>query len=174
MNTQSHRSSLPVFVLFVMALLLATTACSIFTPRLGQFSQVVEISLDEQLFRESQPSFKVHNHDFWQDLDVDVDRMELHDGFIRFLGTQRQADGTRQACTIDVQMGAEDGMLTARVISLDIPGMKVTDPVVVSINRDMQAMLSLETYDSHAEVLFQEIEVTEDALRLKILVNVRF
>ena len=173
MNTQSRRFSLP-FALFVVALLLLTSACSLFTPHPERVSQVVEVTLDEQLFLNSQPSFKVHNHDFWEDLDVDVDRMELHDGFIRFLGIQRQADGSLEDCVIDVALGTEDGMLTASVISLDVPGMRLTDPIVVSINRDLDATLTLSTYSAGTGIRFQEVEVTEDALRLKILVSFSF
>jgi hypothetical protein len=135
---------------------------------------VVDISLDEELFGQSAPSFKVHDHNFWEDLDVDVNRLELHDGYLRFLGTRVMPDGSVADCSIDVSLGAEKGMLTARVIAVDIPGTELSDPRVVELNKELEAHLSLEGYVSNAEVLFKEVEVTEEALRMKIQVKVRF
>jgi hypothetical protein len=158
----------------IALIVLATSACSFLTPRLGSFTQTVDISLDEDMFAGSHPTFQIHNHDFWEDLDVDVDRMELHDGFVRFLGTQRLPDGSRADCTIDVQLGAENGMLTASIIAVNIPGIELTDPAVVKINQDLKADLYFNDFDPDAEVLFKEVEVTEYALRIKVQVNVRF
>jgi len=174
MNAQTRKSPVLLVLMSIALIVLATSACSFLTPRLGSFTQTVDITLDEELFSDSRPSFKIHNHDFWEDLDVDVDRMELHDGFVRFLGTQRLRDGSRADCTIDMQLGAEDGMLTARIVAVDIPGTKLTDPAVVEINQDLEADLYLDGFDPDAEFLFKEVEVTEDALRIKIQVNVRF
>jgi hypothetical protein len=70
-----------------------------------------------------------------------------------------------------VTLEAVDGGLTARIISLDIPGRTLSDPLVVSVNQDLKAMLT--TYSLGVGIEFQEVEVTEDALRLKVLVNAR-
>jgi hypothetical protein len=174
MNAQPRKSPVLLIVMSIALIVLATSACSFLTPRLGSFSETVDITLDEELFADSRPTFNIHNHSFWEDLDVDVDRMELHDGFVRFLGTQRLPDGSRADCTIDVRLGAEDGMLTASIIAVDIPGTELTDPAVVKINQELEADLYFNDFDPDAEVLFKEVEVTEDALRIKVQVNVRF
>ena len=174
MNAQTRKSPVLLVVMSIALIVLATSACSFLTPRLGSFTETVDISLDEDMFVGSHPSFRINNHDFWEVLDVDVDRMELHDGFVRFLGTQRLPDGSRADCTIDVQLGAENGMLTASIIAVDIPGTELTDPAVVKINQDLKADLYFNDFDPDAEVLFKEVEVTEDALRIKVQVNVRF
>lgn len=174
MNTQTRSHPVLIFAAFFVVAVLFTSACNIFTPRIGGFTQVVEISLNEQMFLDARPTFRVQNHDFWEDFDVVISRMELHDGFIRFLGTQLQADGFLEDCTIDVSLEAENGGLSARIIAMDIPGMTISDPLVSSVNKDLNAMLNLNTYSDSAQVLFQEVEVTEDALHLKILVNVQF
>jgi hypothetical protein len=163
------------FIVMSLAMLaLVTSACSFFTYRLGEISQVVDISLDEELFNQSAPTFTVHGYDFWDGLLVDVDRMELHDGYLRFLGTRILPDGSRMDASIDLSLGAENGNLTARVIAVDIPGIKLTDPVIIRINQDLKADLRFEDYDPHADVQFQEVQVTENALRMKILVDLRF
>jgi hypothetical protein len=174
MNTPLRKSHFLFLVLSLAALALITSACS-FHPLKGEvLSQTVDVTIPEDLLDDSQPSFTIHDHDFWEDLDVDVNRLELHDGYIRFLGTQVQPDGSRVDCTIDVSLGVEDGMLTAKVISLDVPGITLTDPVVVKINQDMEATLSLEGFTPGAGVEFQEVVVTEDELEIKVQVTVRF
>ena len=162
------------FVVMSLAMLaLATSACSFSTPRLGEISQVVDISLDEDLFSRSAPTFTVHGYDFWNGLLVDVDRMEFHDGYLRFLGSRFMPDGSRVDASIDVSLGAENGDLTARIIAVNIPGMTLSDPFILRINQDLQADLQFEDYDPEADVQFQEVQVTEDALRMKIRVDIR-
>jgi hypothetical protein len=174
MNAQARKSPVLFLAMCMAALILVTSACSFFTPRLGELSQTVDITLDEELFSQAKPTFKVHDHDFWEDLDVDVNRMELHDGYVRFLGTRTMPDGAVVDCSIDLRLGAEKGMLTARIIGVDIPGIKLTDPRVVEINQEMETRLSFVGYSTYTAVLFREVEVTEDALRLKVEVDIRF
>jgi hypothetical protein len=174
MNTQTRK--LPVlFVVMGLAILaLATSACSFSTPKQGEISQVIDITLDEDLFSQSSPNFKVHGHNFWEDLDVEVNRLELHDGYLRFLGTQIMPDGSEADCTIDLSLGAENGMLTAKIIAVDIPGTELTDPSVVEINQELDAHLSLDDFSPNAEILFKEVEITNGAMRIKIQVNIKF
>jgi hypothetical protein len=175
MKSQTRKSPVLFVVLSLAILALATTACSYHHPlQMGELHQVVDISLDEELFHDAQPGFTIHDHDFWEDLDVDVDRMELHDGYLRFLGTKLMPDGSRANCSIDVVLGAQNGDLTANIIAVDIPGMELTDPKVVAINQEMEVEVSLNDLDPDATILFQDVEVTEDALRIKVQVNIKF
>jgi hypothetical protein len=174
MNTQTRK--LPVlFTVMILAMIaLITSACSIYTPGMGEISQVVDITLNEDLFSQSSPTFKVHNHDFWEDLVIDVNHLELHDGYLRFLGTRTMPDGSEADCSIDLSLGAENDMLAAKIIAVDIPGIALNDPKVIEINQELEATLSLKNLDPNAEILFKDVEVTEDALRIKVLVNIRF
>jgi hypothetical protein len=174
MNTQIRK--LPVlFVVMSLAMLaLITSACSFVTSGLGEISQAVDITLDEDRFSQSSPNFKVHSHNFWDDLDVDINRLELHDGYLRFLGTWIMPDGSEADCSIDLSLGAENDMLTARIIAVDIPGIELTDPKVLKINQELEAHLSLDGFAPNAEILFKNVEVTEGALRIKVQVNIRF
>ena len=174
MKPQTRKFNVLFVVMSLAMLALVTSACSFLTPRMGEISQVVDISLDEDQFEHSAPSFKIHDINFWDVLDVDVTRMELHDGYLRFLGTRVMPDGSVADCSIDVSLGAENGMLTARIIAVDIPGIKLSDKRVVKINQELEAQLSLKNLSPNAEVLFKEVEVTEEALWMKIQVNVRF
>jgi len=174
MNTQTRKFPVLFVVVSLAMLALVTSACSFLTPRLGEISQVVDLSLDEALFSQSSPTFKVHNHNFWEDLDVDVSRLELHDGYLRFLGTWTMPNGSEADCSIDLSLGAENGMLTATVIAVDIPGVELTDPRVVEINQELETHLSLEKFGPYAEVCFEDLEVTEEALRIKVQVKIRF
>ena len=174
MNTQTRKFPVLFVVMSLAMLALVTSACSFLTPRLGEISQVVDITLDEQMFSQSSPTFKVHNHNFWEDLDVDINRLELHDGYLRFLGTRILPDGSAVDCSIDLSLGAKNGMLTARIIAVDIPGIELTDPNVVEINQELEAHLSLDGFDPHAAILFKEVEVTEGALRIKVQVDIGF
>ena len=174
MNTQTRKFPVLFVVMSLAMLALVTSACSFLTPRLGEISQVVDITLNEDLFSQSAPNFQVHGHNFWEDLDVNVNRLELHDGYLRFLGTRIMPDGSEADCSIDLSLGAENGKLTARIIAVDIPGIELTDPSVVKINQELEASLSLEDFDPNAGLLFKEVEVTEGALRIKVQVNVRF
>jgi hypothetical protein len=174
MNTQTRKLPVLFVVISLTMLALLTLACSSLTPGHGEISQVVDITLDEQMFNYSSPTFKVDNHVFWEDLDVDINRLELHDGYLRFLGTRILPDGSAADCSIDLSLGAENGMLTARIIAVDIPGLELSDPAVVEINQEMEATLSLNGFDPDAVILFKEVAVTEDALRIKVQVDIRF
>ena len=170
----SNRKSPILFALMSLALLaIITSACSVQVHK-EDISQTVTVTIDEEMLTQSRPTFKVHNHDFWEDLDVNVDRLELHDGYIRFLGTKVMPDGSLVDCSMDVRLGAEDGMLTAKVIAVDIPGVAVTDSSVIEINHDLQAHLHLDDFDPVTDVEFEDVQVTEDALHIKVRVNVSY
>jgi hypothetical protein len=174
MNTQSRKFPALFVVMSLVLLVLVTSACSFHSPSLGEISQVVDITLDEDLFSQTTPNFQVHGHNFWEDLDVNVNRLELHDGFLRFLGTQIMPDGSESDCTIDMSLGTENGMLTAKIIAVDIPGTELTNPIIVEINQELEAHLSLKDFSPNAELLFREVEVTEGALRIKVQVYMKF
>lgn len=190
--TRKYRSS---FILLTTAILiLFTSACGFYAPALGKFTQSVDISIPAEKLTQSSPSFTVCDHDiydilrdhdrlklpftvcdhnFYDDLLDDV-RLELHDGYLRFVGTNTQPDGSRVPGSIDLYLGAEDDRLAARIIAVDIPGIDITDPLVVEINQDLMVQFSWETFTPGADVLFKDVQVTEEELIMKLEVTIRF
>lgn len=133
---------------------------------------MVDVTLDEDLFNRSAPTFTVHGHNFWDGLLDNVTRKELHEVTIRFPGTRRLPDGSALDSSFELSMRAENGILVARVTAVDIPGVELNDPTVVEINEDIESDLSSMDIDLNSEVLFKEVKLTEDALRMKIQVTV--
>jgi hypothetical protein len=174
MKTPNCKSSLPFTVVVLVLFAMFSSACGVHFHDLGTVNQVVDISIGKAMINESKPSIEVHGHDFWEELDCDVQRAELHDGFIRFTGTSGQKDGFGQGCSIDVSLSTEDGMLVSRIIALDTPGFSIEDPIVVSLNQDMDSRLHFANFDMTTVVRFLEVEVTEEELRLKVQVTVDF
>jgi hypothetical protein len=174
MSTPIRKFNVLLAIMSLALLAILTSACAFVPYHLGDFSQEIAVTIDEEMFSQSRPTFQIHNHNIWEELDVDVDRLELHDGYIRFLGTKVMPDGSLADCSIDVSMGAEDGSLTAKIIAVDIPGIAVSDSPVVEINQDMEVLLHLNDFDPTSEVKFQEVKVTEDELQITVEVTVRF
>jgi hypothetical protein len=175
-------------------LILFTTACGFHAPVLGKFTQSVNISIPAEKLTQSSPSFTVcdHNiydvlrdhdrlklpfsvcdHNFYDDLLDDV-RLELHDGYLRFVGTNTQPDGSRVPGSIDLYLGAEDDMLAARIIAVDIPGVDINDPLIVEINHKLMVQFSWEMYTPGSNVLFKDVQVTEQELIMKLQVTIQF
>jgi hypothetical protein len=160
-------------LLAAAVLVLVTSACGFQTSHPSEITQVVDLNLNEELFSQSAPSFTVDGHDFWEGLLVDVNHLELHDGYLRFVGTRVLPDGSRVPGSIDLSLAAEKGGLTAKIIAVDIPGIKFTDPVIVKINQDIEAELTSMDFELGAVVRFERVQVTEDALLMKVRVTVR-
>lgn len=157
---------------FLVMVLLLTSACSLISPVPGVVSQSIEITLTEDLFTHAHPTFKVENRDFWEDLDCNVKDMELHDGFIRFQGFQTRFFGFGSACSIDLALTAEKGVLSARVIALDVAGIGLQDPKVTLVNEKLQMTLQLKDRETNLGVSFEKVDVSEDALKLKVIVTI--
>ncbi len=172
MYTPIRKSTLLFAVLSLLLVAVITSACSFTFPHLGTFTQVVDVSIDQAMINETKPSIEVHGHDFWEELDCDVQRGELHDGFIRFIGSSTREDALGRDCSIDVSLSIEDGMLTSRIIAMDVPRFSIQDPIVVSLNQELETRLHFDNFDMSTVVRFQEVEVTEETLRIKVQVTV--
>lgn len=191
-STRKARASF--ILLSTVLLVLFTSACGFYAPSLGKYNQSVDISIPAERLEQSSPTFTVCDHDvndilrdrdhlklpfsfcnhnFYDSLLDDV-RLELHDGFFRFVGTNTQPDGSRVPGSIDLYFGAEDDRLTARIIAVDIPGIDITDPLVVALNQDLRVQFSWEKFTPGADVLFKEVQVTEQELIMKLQVTIEF
>lgn len=171
MNTPTRTR--PLFFAFAVLVILAltSTACSSHGPSLGSVSSLVDITLSQEMFDQISPDAGIHLGDGCEPLDK-IERIELHDGFIRFEGTRTHPFRADTSGSFDLRLGAEDGMLTAEIISVDIPGMDLDDGCIADANLHMAVDLSHLMADPQGEVLFKEVKVEEGALRMKVQVNV--
>jgi len=100
-----------------------------------------------------------------------VTSVELHDGFVRFVGTKHLEDGSIADGTLDLRLGAKNDVLEMEIIAVDIPNFDITDACIAEFNEEaVQEMRGLVS-DPEAQVLFKEVKVEEDLLRMKIQVN---
>ena len=170
MNTQTRNRP----VLFIVALLgmlaLITSACSFSSDKVGPISPVVDITIRQVEFDQG----RAHLNGPYDRLLDEITRTEIHDGFIRYVGTKVQPDGSEVRGSFDLSLGAENDVLKARIVAVDIPGIDLDDPMIVGANHEMEADLSRLVTDPHAEVLFKEVVAKEGVLRMKIQVNVSF
>ena len=174
MFTPTRKSRLSSILLAIAMLALVTSACGFHAPGLGRVTQVIDISIPEEMLQQSSPTFTVGDHNFYDPLLDDVTRLELHDGYLRFVGTRTQPDGSVVPGSVDLYVGAKDDNLTARIIAVDIPGIEIDDPLVVEINQEMKVEFYRVMASPDADVLFKDVQVTEEELRMKIQVTVRF
>jgi len=172
MYTHTHKNP----VLFVAALLalvaLTSLACTFSGVRMRTNSPVIDVTFDQNDIDQLHLNTDAHaNHPYDQLLD-EITRIELHDGFIRFLGTVVLPDWSEVDGSFDMSLGAENGVLKARIIAVNIPGIDLNDWRVLEINNEWEDDLTQVLVDSHGEVLFKEVVVQEDELRIKVQVYI--
>ena len=196
MYASTRKSRFMPLLLAAVLLVLATSACGFQGLALGNVNQTITVTIPERMLQVPNPDFTVGNHDiyvgpmgvwaftstsssggshnFYEPLLDEVTRLELHDGYMRFVGTRSLKDGSQAPGSVDLYLGAEAGRLVAQVIAVDIPGIKIDDPLVVGINQEMKVEFSLAMETLGSDVLFKSVRVTEEALTMQVQVNVRF
>jgi hypothetical protein len=177
MYASTLKSRFSVLLLAAALLALFTSACGFQVLGNGRVSQTVDIRITEDMLQQSKPrfNFTFGTRNFYDPLLDEVTRVELHDGYIRFVGTSKSLGGrVGVPGSLDLYLGAKDGMLTARIIGVDIPGYALDDPLVVKINQEMNVEFDNRMDTADAEVFFQDVRVTEDELHILVKVNVRF
>ena len=195
MNTQTHKNPVLLIIAVLVMTALISSACSfsnvqVYTPA----PVVVDITLYEDQFNGfskndgvrvtdgytvhfTEPfgvyltkNDGVHLTDDCQVLDR-ATRVELHDGYIRFVGTKLQPDGSEVEGSLDLSMTAENGQLKAKVIAVDIPGIDLNNRCVVESNEEMEYAFTHMLDYTPGDVMFKEVKVEEGVLRMKIQVN---
>jgi hypothetical protein len=172
MNTQSTHKPILVIVLFITAIALTSLACS-FNPvrispiHISPISPTIDITLPQDLFDRASQKADFHADGTFENLLDRITRVELHDGYIRFIGENDRVQGS-----VDLSITAEDGALKAEVIAIDIPGLALGDEVVTAANQELEEAFTDMVEDSNGKVIFKEVSVVEGGLRLKIQVNI--
>jgi hypothetical protein len=98
-------------------------------------------------------------------------RIEIHEGFLRYFGTKHQPDLSEVEGSFDLALAAQDGTLDARIIAVDIPGIDLDDHIVLEVNRELADELTHMVYDSHGVVYFDEVVLREGEMNLKLHVS---
>lgn len=167
----------PVF--FVIALLTFVTitslACSLSGIRInGTIPEVnVTITEDELNSRSEHGPMHAEFHldGACRNLLDNVTKVELHDGFVRFIGTKHLEDGSIADGTLDLRLGAKNDILQMEIIAVDIPNFDLTDPCITDFNQEAEQEMRKLVSDPEAQVLFKEVKVEEGVLKMKIQVN---
>lgn len=188
MNTQTHKTPVLLIVAMLAMTVLITSACSfsnvkVYTPS----PVVVDITLYEDEFNDLSMNDGIHLTDHYgvyfstndgihltdqcHVLDRTT-RVELHDGYIHFVGTKLQPDGSEVKGSLDLSLTAENAQLKAKILAVDIPGVDLNNRCVTESNKELEYAFSHMLDYTPGEVLFQEVTVEEGVLRMKIQVNV--
>jgi hypothetical protein len=185
MNTNTHKTPVLIAVTLLAVTALFLSACSFGRLDINPGSVTVDIALTEKMLNEGLPShgwrgwYGVDLHDVIDGLKTTDDcemttltGIELHDGFIRFVGTIDQANGPDAPAAIDLNLSAENGALKAEITSVDMPGLTLKSPCIAEANHDMAAAFTKMVVDVHGELLFKEVVVEEGVWRMKVQVNI--
>jgi hypothetical protein len=179
LNTQNHQKPILLVAGLLALIALTSVACSFSGAGMSQPSPVVDITLTEDMlgwasgnadFQLDGPSggwyIPFHNDGPSEELLDEVTRIEMHDGYLRFVGRK-----DREAGSFDLSLGAEDGALKAEIVAVDIPGIELSSPVVVEANRELESELTEMVADSQGDIMFKEVEVKEGSWRMKVQVD---
>lgn len=196
MNTQTHKTPVLLIIAMLAMTALITSACSfsnvkVYTPS----PVVVDITLYEDQFNDLSMNDGVHLSDHYdihfehygvyftrndgihltdhcQSVLDHATRVELHDGYIRFVGTKLQPDGSEVEGSLDLSLTSEDGQLKAEIFAVDIPGLDLNNRCVTESNEELEYAFTHMLDYTPGDVLFKEVKVEEGVLRMKIQVNI--
>jgi len=105
-------------------------------------SPLIEITLNQDEIDRLSLNADVHTDGPYEQLLDDITRVELHDGFIRYLGTKVQPDRADVDGSFNVSLEAENDVLKARIVAVNIPGIGLNDHRVVESNRELEYELT--------------------------------
>jgi hypothetical protein len=196
MNTQTHKTPVLLIIAMLAMTALITSACSlsnvqVYTPspvivkvtlyedQLNDLSMNDGVRLTEHYDVHFSDHYGVyltrndgiHLTDHCQPVLGHATRVELHDGYIRFVGTKDQLDGSEVEGSLDLSMTAENGQLNAKIFAVDIPGVDLNNHCVVESNEELEYAFTHMLDYTPGDVQFKEVVVEEGVLRMKIQVN---
>ena len=168
----------PVFLVIALLTFVTITsmACSLSGIRIDGTTPVVDVTITEEELNKPSEYGSV-NAEFHLDgacrhLLDNVTSIELHDGFVRFVGTRHLEDGSIADGALDLRLDAKDDVLQMEIIAVDIPNFDITNPCIAEFNEEAEQEMRQLVSDPEAQVLFKEVEVEEGVLKMKIQVNV--
>jgi hypothetical protein len=172
METQSNKIPVLAVVALLAVLVLASLACSVGGLTLNKNAATIDINLTQDQINTIFQKAAAENTDPSNQLLDKITGVELHDGFIRLLGTVKGSDGSEVNGSYDTSFTAENDVLKAQIVAVNIPGVNLTDPRIVQMNQQMADALSKSVSESNGAVLFKEAAVKEGSFHIKIQVNI--
>lgn len=162
MNIQPKKHLLTICT-FLSVMILASLACSIGGITVGEDSATIRINLDEDQMNDWLRNAETSNDSPDKRLLDKITAVEMHEGYMRIFG---EDDGVKGS--FDVSVDAENDVLIAQIIDVDMPGVDMDDPRIVEANEELTKELSEMVTESNGEVLFKEAAVEEGELKLQI------
>lgn len=173
METQSNKIPVLAVAALLATLVLASLACSVGGLTLNKNAVTIDINLTQGQINTILQKAAAENADPSNQLLDKITGVELHDGFIRLLGTAKDSDGSEVNGSYDTSFSAENDVLKAQIVAVDIPGVDLTDPRIAQMNQQMADELSKSVNELNGEVLFKEATVKEGSFHIKIQVNIQ-
>jgi hypothetical protein len=166
----------PAMLVTALVALLAFTSLACISSGIGirGTTPVVDVTITQEELNKPSEHGSLHA-EFHMDgscrhLLDNVTSVELHDGFVRFIGTKHLEDGSIADGTLDLHLGAKNDVLQMEIIAVDIPNFNLTDPCITEFNQEAEQEMRELVSDPEAKVLFKEVEVDEGVLKMKIQV----
>ena len=173
MNTtrKSNARFSPVFtaVSLLAAAAILLSACSFGSVSFLPGSVAVSITLTEDMLNRDLTSHGVSRFD--GDCTIHLTGVELHDGYIRYFGYRDRWFGPDVPGSFDMSLSSQNGALKAEITAVDMPGLSLESRCVEHANNEMVQAFTSMIEDSHGGLYFEEVSVDENALRMKIKVN---
>ena len=171
MNTQARNRTL----LLLAIITITSLACSFSGIQIKGSTPVVNVTITEEELNKSSEHESLHAEFHLdgpcQNLLDHVTRVELHDGFVRFIGTKHLNNGSTADGSLDLRLGAENDVLQMEIIAVDIPNFDLTHPCIAEFNEEAEQDMKDLISDPEAQVLFKEVKVEEGILKMNVQVN---
>ncbi len=172
MNTQTRKTRFMLIAALLLAAALAASGCSAVIVPSGPITRVVDVTIEQSQFDLGGWHTTAGLRGPYDRLLDVVTRVEIHDGFLRYIGFRMQPDGSKAPGAFDLSVGAENGALKAQITAVNIPGVTLSDPAIVQANRELAAELGAMAMETPAEVRFLEVTAREGVLYLKVAVHI--
>lgn len=173
MEMQSNKIPVIAVAALLAVLVLGSLACTIGGLTLDKNAATIDINLTQDQINTIIQKAVAENTDTANQLLDSITGVELHDGFVRALGTAKVSNGSEVSGSYDTSFTAANDVLVAKIIAVSIPGVSLTDPRIAQMNQQMADALSKSVTESNGEVLFKEATVKEGSFHLKIQVNLQ-
>lgn len=171
MKTKPYKQPLLLIIFLMGVLALSSLACSLGGVTLGNNAALVDITLNEDEINQFLNRVEVMPHYSRDRLLDKVSSVEMHDGFIRVLGSNTRPDGSVVNGSYDVSFAAENDILKVQIIDVNIPGIELSDPRIVEANQELTNELTQSMRESNGDVLYKEANVQDGVLKMKLQVN---
>lgn len=176
MNTQTRNRPVSLVIAVLIFVTITSLACSLSGIQINGTTPVVDVTLTEEEINKPSEHGPMHAEFHLdgpcRDLLDKVTNVELHDGFVRFIGTKQLSNGSTAEGSMDLRLDAKDNVLQMEIIAVDIPNFDLTDSCIADFNEEAEQDMRELVSDPEAQVLFKEVQVKEGVLKMKIQVNI--